>query len=162
MRCAPGDRRCCRVSVPSSLDPGRFEHVTQTLEVVAAAIRDGNLTFACRRAPGKSAAGRWEFPGGKVEAGEEPRAALKRELLEELGIDVEIGELIDRSATKVGELAIDLATYDARLLGPRPVQSTDHDALDWLPPDQLGQVDWADPDLPAVAVLLSRHAGCAK
>ncbi|GAA2035941.1 (deoxy)nucleoside triphosphate pyrophosphohydrolase [Agromyces tropicus] len=126
--------------------------------MVAAAIRDGNLTFACRRATGKAAEGRWEFPGGKVEAGEDPRSALRRELREELGIDVEIGELIDRSATQVGDLAIDLATYEARLIGARPVQSTDHDLLDWLRPDQLGQVAWADPDLPAVAVLRARYA----
>lgn len=140
------------------MHPCRFNHVTQELEVVAAAIRNGDLTLACRRAHGKASAGRWEFPGGKVEAGEDPQTALRRELREELGIEVEVGELIDRSSTKVGDLAIDLATYDARLIGPGPVQSTDHDLLDWLLPDQLRRVDWADPDLPAVAALLARHA----
>lgn len=61
----------------------------------------------------------------------------------------------------MGDLTIDLATYDARLLGPQPFQSTDHDLLEWLQPHQLGQVDWADPDVPAAAVLAARHTNQA-
>jgi 8-oxo-dGTP diphosphatase len=126
------------------------------LEVVAAAILDDGLMLACRRAPGKAAAGRWEFPGGKVDAGEDPKAALERELLEELEIQVEVGDLLDRTQTKVGDVIIDLATYEVTLLGRRPNQSTDHDQLGWFALDELASLDWATPDLPAVAALVAR------
>lgn len=130
--------------------------MTVELEVVAAAILDDGLLFACRRAPGKAAAGRWEFPGGKVEAGENPRAALERELLEELDVQVEVGVLLDRSQTSVGDIIIDLATYEVRLLGRRPTHSTDHDQLGWFALEELPNLDWATPDLPAVAAVVNR------
>ena len=76
--------------------------MTAELEVVAAAILEDGLMLACRRAPGKAAAGRWEFPGGKVEVDEDPQTALRRELREELDIEIEVGELLDRSKTQVG------------------------------------------------------------
>lgn len=132
--------------------------MTMELEVVAAAILDGGLILACRRGPGKAAAGWWEFPGGKVEGDEDPRSALRRELHEELDVDIEVGELLDRSTTQVGSLIIDLATYDARLVGPRPHQSTDHDQLGWFAVEDLASLEWAEPDLPAVAALMARPA----
>ncbi len=66
------------------------------MEVVAAVIeRDGQILIGQRKAGGRHAL-KWEFPGGKVEPGEEPRAALARELREELGIEAQIGEEIER------------------------------------------------------------------
>ncbi|WP_414172286.1 (deoxy)nucleoside triphosphate pyrophosphohydrolase [Clavibacter tessellarius] len=97
------------------------------LEVVAAVlIRDGRA-LACRRAPHKPGAGTWEFPGGKVELGEAPRAALAREIREELGIDVTVGALVDRSEVPVGDRVIDLACYLVDPVGDMPAASTDHD-----------------------------------
>ena len=123
------------------------------LIVVAAVIRDGDRILACRRGPGKDAAGRWEFPGGKVEPGETPEAALARELGEELGVDARIGRLVDRTVTVAGGRAIDLACYAATLTGGRPAGSTDHDELRWVRPEELRTLDWADADLPAVTIL---------
>ena len=66
------------------------------MDVVAAVIeRNGQILIGQRKARGRHAL-KWEFPGGKVEPGEEPRAALVRELREELGIDAQIGEEIER------------------------------------------------------------------
>ena len=122
------------------------------LLVVAAVIEHDGRLLACRRAPHKDAAGRWEFPGGKVEPGETPEAALERELREELDARIQVGRLLDRTVTG----RVDLACYAARLAGPPPVGSTDHDALRWLRPDELAGLDWADADRPVVA-LLAQH-----
>jgi 8-oxo-dGTP diphosphatase len=128
--------------------------VVQPLVVVAAVVRDGDRVLACRRAPGKDAAGRWEFPGGKVESGESPEAALVREIAEELGVRIHVGALLDRTVTaRAGGRAIDLACFDCRLDGDAPVASTDHDELRWMHVGRLGELDWAEADLAAVAVL---------
>jgi 8-oxo-dGTP diphosphatase len=120
------------------------------VRVVAAVIeRDGRL-LACRRAPGKDAAGRWEFPGGKVEPGEEPEDALAREIQEELGVRIHVGTLLDRTVTG----RVDLACYAATLVDAVPADSTDHDALRWLAPARLRELEWADADLAVVARLV--------
>lgn len=66
----------------------------KTIRVVAAVIREGDKIFATARGYGEFK-GLWEFPGGKVEAGETPQQALVREIKEELEVDIEVGELID-------------------------------------------------------------------
>ena len=66
----------------------------KTVKVVAAVIRNGDKIFATQRGYGDLKGG-WEFPGGKVEPGETPQEALKREILEELETEIEVGELID-------------------------------------------------------------------
>jgi 8-oxo-dGTP diphosphatase len=67
----------------------------RTVIVAAAVVVEGGQVLLTRRKPGTHLAGAWEFPGGKVEPGEDPRAALRRELDEELGIDVSVGEIVD-------------------------------------------------------------------
>jgi 8-oxo-dGTP diphosphatase len=123
------------------------------LKVVAAVIvRDGRV-LACRRAPGKASAGKWEFPGGKVERGEEPVAALVREIREELATQVVVGDELDRSPTAVGDLAIDLRCFAAIIVGDSPIRSTDHDELRWVTASEAGSLDWAAPDLSMVGKL---------
>lgn len=124
------------------------------IEVVAAVfIRNGSV-LACRRAPEKSAGGKWEFPGGKVDDHETPEAALVREIREELGIPISVDALVDRSVTPVGDIEIDLACYFVSF-PEAPSHSTDHDELRWLPIDSLPSLEWATPDLPAIAILTS-------
>lgn len=124
------------------------------IEVVAGVLTqpDGRV-LACRRAPGRSAAGQWEFPGGKVEPGESAEEALRRELHEELGLDAVVGALIVRSVTGVGDVDIDLATYRVAWSTEEPSSSTDHDELRWVFPAELESLGWAKPDLPTVRVL---------
>lgn len=129
------------------------------IEVVAGVLtRADGAVLACRRAPGHSAAGQWEFPGGKVERDERPEVALARELHEELGIDVVVGERIERSATTVGGTDIDLATYRIQWLSDKPLASSDHDELRWLSPAELTDVPWAEPDLPTVRLLRAERS----
>jgi 8-oxo-dGTP diphosphatase len=96
----------------------------------------------------------WEFPGGKVEAGESPQAALVREVWEELGISVVIGALVARGVTQAEQPnPIDLACYYATPVDALPVVSAAHDKLLWLEPKGLDALHWTAPDLAAVRVL---------
>jgi 8-oxo-dGTP diphosphatase len=123
------------------------------LRVVAAILTDGDRVLACRRRPEKSAAGKWEFPGGKVEPGEDDASALQREIREELGVDVSVDGVLTVDDTQVGARVIRLVCLRASLRGPAPMSSTDHDRLEWMPRAQLSDLDWAEPDLPAVRLL---------
>jgi 8-oxo-dGTP diphosphatase len=125
------------------------------IRVVAAVFVDRDRYLACRRAPGRDAAGRWEFPGGKVEPGEEAEAALCREIAEELGVVIDVGELVDRSTTTTGGRAIDLSCYRVARTDRLPTDSTDHDRFHWCRRIDLTTLAWAEPDLPAVRRLSS-------
>lgn len=120
--------------------------------MVAAILSRDDTVLACRRAPGKSAAGLWEFPGGKIDNEETPPVALVREIREELGIAITVGALIDRTVTEVNGVGIDLLCYLVSST-ETPSTSTDHDELRWVSRVSLHDLDWAKPDLPAVAIL---------
>ena len=122
--------------------------------VVAAAIERQGRYLAARRTKPEWAAGRWEFPGGKVEAGEEPQAALARELREELDVEAEIGALLDRTITLTPDGPISLACYLTRSLTPLPATSPDHDVISWFDRSRLAALDWAEPDRPAMWKLI--------
>lgn len=100
-------------------------------------------------------AGMWEFPGGKVEAGEEPEAALRRELREELGIAVEVGAEIPspegESWPAMNGHRMRVWVAAVRSGEPRPL--TDHDELRWLGRDQWRSVAWLAADLPILDAL---------
>ncbi|RYP88450.1 (deoxy)nucleoside triphosphate pyrophosphohydrolase [Nocardioides guangzhouensis] len=118
--------------------------------VGAAVVRDGRV-LACRRTSPPEAAGRWEFPGGKVEAGESPEQALVRELAEELRVPVTVTGWLDGVAA-IGEthqLRVALATV-VDGAEPDPVE---HDATRWLGVGELDDVDWLEPDRPFLAEL---------
>ena len=125
--------------------------------VVGAVIAHADKVLCCRRAPGKASAGLWEFPGGKVEADETPEQALAREIQEELGVPILVGDLVLRATTAVDGREIDLACYWATLQHDAPAVSTDHDELVWLPIADLMSLDWAKPDLPAVSRLIAQE-----
>jgi 8-oxo-dGTP diphosphatase len=125
----------------------------EPLRVVAAVIVRDGLVLACRLNPGRSAGGLWEFPGGKIESDESPQDALVREIQEELGADIEVGDLIHRATTSTESADVDLSSYQAHLVGAMPTSSTDHDILSWMHVDQLSQLIWAAPDRPVVKIL---------
>jgi 8-oxo-dGTP diphosphatase len=119
------------------------------LVVGAALVRDGAV-LAARRTTPTAAAGRWEFPGGKVEPGESPEDALVRELAEELGCRIEVGVWVPVSSP-IGATHL-LRVAECRMLeGETPRPGPDHDHLRWLGPDELGTVDWLEPDRPFLA-----------
>lgn len=124
------------------------------MRVVAAVIRAGDKFLACRRASGHDLAGKWEFPGGKVESGEEDVAALTREISEELDVQVLVGKLITKSSASRGIGTIEMFSYFATLEGPSPTQSSDHDLLEWVAVEDLVSLDWAELDIPVVDELI--------
>ncbi|GAB3556296.1 (deoxy)nucleoside triphosphate pyrophosphohydrolase [Spelaeicoccus albus] len=125
--------------------------------VGAIMTRDGKI-FAARRNPDRSAGGLWEFPGGKIERAEQPEAALRREVDEELGIRVRVGALASRHTTTVGTALIDLACYWAQLGSDDPKSSTDHDEMGWFTPEQLYSLKWSPADVPIIRDAFPRPA----
>ncbi|MET3960975.1 8-oxo-dGTP diphosphatase [Marmoricola sp. OAE513] len=127
------------------------------LVVGAAILRDGRI-LAARRAAGDGAgngAGGWEFPGGKVEPGEDPAAAVVREVREELGCAVEVVGWLDAEVEIRADLTLRVALTD--LSAGEPVPSPgDHDAVRWLAPADLGSLDWLEADRPFVAEIMER------
>ncbi|MGW8746438.1 (deoxy)nucleoside triphosphate pyrophosphohydrolase [Streptomyces sp. NPDC055794] len=126
--------------------------------VVGAALVDGGRLLAARRSAPAELAGRWELPGGKVEAGETPEAALVRELREELGVAAEAGERVPGQWPLRSPFV--LHVWTARLLpgSPDPAPLEDHDDLRWLTPARIWDVPWLDQDVPAVERALA-HLG---
>jgi 8-oxo-dGTP diphosphatase len=123
-------------------------------QVVGAALIRGGLVLAARRTTG-AFAGRWEFPGGKVEPGETPAAALTREIDEELDCLVEVVSWLPGSVALRADLSLTIAA--AALVSGEPTPGPDHDEVRWLGPEDLAEVDWLDADvafLDAVRALL--------
>lgn len=117
--------------------------------VGAALVRDGRV-LASRRTEPPHLAGLWEFPGGKVEAGESDAEALRRELREELAVEAEVGRRIG-SDVLLGDTGV-LRVYLCRLLSGEPAL-VDHDAHRWLGPDELTEVSWIPVDVAVVEAL---------
>lgn len=128
----------------------------RTVRVVGAAIVRDSEVLVARRGNTGSEAGKWEFPGGKVEPGETPEAALAREIDEELGVAIEVGAALGTGVVTRAELRIVLTVFEARLLAGEP-EAREHAELRWLGLGALEALDWAEADLPAVANLARRH-----
>lgn len=125
------------------------------IDVVAGLIIDhrGQL-LACRRPEGKHLGGKWEFPGGKVEAGESAESALIRELQEELEITVAIDKALSPVVHDYGRGPIKLIPFTCTIAKGEP-QAHEHSELRWCPPSQLRGLDWADADLPILSEFLA-------
>ncbi|MDD7930862.1 NUDIX domain-containing protein [Actinomycetospora straminea] len=124
----------------------------ERIVVGAALVRDGRV-LAARRTRPAAAAGRWELPGGAVEPGEDEATALARELHEELALAVVVGDRLGPEVPLPGERVLRIRVCAS---AGEPT-ALEHDALRWLGPDELDDVDWLDSDravLPALADLL--------
>jgi len=120
-----------------------------TVVMGAAIIHEGRV-LAARRTTPPSAAGRWEFPGGKVEPGEDPDLAIVREIREELACDIAVVDHLEGEQHVKPGYTLRVAV--AELVAGEPVPH-EHDAIRWLGADELALVDWLEPDVPFLAGL---------
>ena len=125
--------------------------------VAAVIVVDGRVLAAERSAP-PEVAGRWEFPGGKVEPGETEQEALARECREELGVRVAVGPRVGPDVPLAHGRAV-LRVFTVELLAGDMPQALEHTAMRWLTADELESVPWLPADKPIVAVLPSLLAG---
>lgn len=136
-----------------------------TLLVVAAVIVQGDRVLVTRRPNGSPLAGYWEFPGGKVEAGEHPRDALVRELREELGVQACVREPVDVTYHQDAHKSVVMILFHTRLAEHSPPpQCLGVDAIAWRQDHELQASDFPPADvaaLSAVRELLSRQPGAA-
>lgn len=116
------------------------------MDVTAAVFIKDNKVLLMRRGQGHSSAGGWEYPGGKIEPGETGEACIKRELSEELKIDAEIGSMLAETIRTVGEREIHLMAYQV-VSFTGEIQLTDHDAMEWVPMDELLEHDQLPSDI---------------
>lgn len=115
------------------------------LDVVAAILVHEGKVFTARRAEGQRLAGQWEFPGGKLEQGESPEKALKREMLEEFGMMIRVGRKFDHVTHEDENGRIRLSAFWALWEGGEP-QLTVHDAMAWIEPACLQEECFAPAD----------------
>lgn len=125
----------------------------KTINVVAAVIMKEGRVFATQRGYGEFKDG-WEFPGGKVEVGESPEEALRREIREELEVEVNVDDLIDTIEYDYPAFHLSMKCYACTIAGGSP-HLLEHEAARWLSADQLDSVAW----LPADITLIPKIAG---
>lgn len=127
----------------------------KTINVVAAVIFKDGKVFATQRGYGEFKDG-WEFPGGKIEPGESPEDALRREIREELEVEVNVGELIDTIEYDYPAFHLSMKCYACTIADGNPYL-LEHEAAKWLSSTQLNSVDWLPADItliPKIAKLL--------
>ncbi len=125
-----------------------------SIPVVCAILKRDDLILLAQRPAGKHLALKWEFPGGKVEAGEEPEAAMVRELREELGCEVEIVAALPRSSHAYERGVVEMIPFVCRLAeGSAEPRPHEHAALVWVTMEALETYDLAAADRPVVGAL---------
>ena len=117
----------------------------KSIKVVAAVITHENKIFATQRGYGDFKGG-WEFPGGKIEPGEMPKEAVVREIMEELGVEIEVGELIDTVEYDYPQFHLSLTCFWCTIKSGE-LTLKEHEAAKWLAKDELYSVEWLPADL---------------
>ncbi len=118
-------------------------------EVVCALIVNSKRKIlACQRSPERSLAGKWEFPGGKIEPGESAEVALKREILEELEVTISILKPLPVVKHKYPDIEIALSPFLCEIIGSEAPNAIEHSQIRWVNLAEADEIDWAEADIP--------------
>ncbi|MCI2253727.1 (deoxy)nucleoside triphosphate pyrophosphohydrolase [Domibacillus sp. PGB-M46] len=129
----------------------------KTVRVVGAVIENEKSEILCAlRSPDMTLPNLWEFPGGKIEAGETPEESLKREIQEELACEIEVGEKIEEVMHEYETVIVNLLTYRSRILSGLPTPE-EHAELRWVSRDRLNDLEWAPADIPTITQLMNGY-----
>ena len=129
------------------------------LRVTCALIEEPSRVLLAQRAAGMALAGKWEFPGGKIDGAESPADCLQREIREELGCEIEVGAaLTPVDHTYAGGRTLLLLPFRCRVVAGQP-QALEHAAIAWVRPEELAGYDLAEADQPVVREYLALRAG---
>jgi len=118
--------------------------------VTCAIIERQGLVLAAQRSAAMSQPLKWEFPGGKIRPGENPEACLHREIVEELGVQIDICKPLQPATHVYPALTVILYPFICSIANGE-LQLNEHAAVAWLPPGELSALDWSAADLPVVA-----------
>ena len=121
------------------------------IEVVAAILHRDGAYFATQRGYGEFE-GMWEFPGGKIEPGESREVALKREIQEELGVDIAIENLLCTTEYAYSSFHLTMHCYLCSIASGE-IELREHKSARWLRPEELGSVEWLPADKDAISRL---------
>lgn len=120
------------------------------VHVVAAVIKnEQGKIFCAKRSSAMTLPNYWEFPGGKIEAGESKKSALIREINEELQCEIEVAEQVENTLYEYDTFIVRLETFWAKITKGMPIKG-EHAEIKWLHHEQLQQMKWAPADIPAV------------
>ena len=117
------------------------------IQVACAIIEDDGKILATQRSESMSLPLKWEFPGGKIHTGERPDECLRRELMEELGIEVIVGRPLPLTTHEYPTFTVTLHPFICAI-AEGEITLNEHAACCWLRPEQLSCLDWAEADLP--------------
>lgn len=123
----------------------------KVVRVVAAVIRDGSRIFATQRGYGNYKDW-WEFPGGKIEAGETPEQALKREIEEELDTEIKVGDFIDTIEYDYPEFHLSMDCFWCEIVEGN-LDLKEHEAAKWLAKEELDSVKWLPADITIIDII---------
>lgn len=131
------------------------------LHVACAIIEQAGMVLAAQRSASMTLPLKWEFPGGKIEAGEGPEDCLRRELMEKLGITIKLGEALAPVIHNYEEFTVTLYPYICST--PEGALTLhEHSAVAWMEPQNMSELDWAAADLPIIASYLARSASASQ
>ncbi|ULG73696.1 (deoxy)nucleoside triphosphate pyrophosphohydrolase [Macrococcus brunensis] len=126
------------------------------IKVVGAVIIKDHKILCAQRSETMSLPLLWEFPGGKIEEGETPEAALVRELKEEMNCDIKVLNKVETTIYEYDFAIIELSTFYSELINGE-VHLTEHKQIKWLPANDLESLEWAPADIPAVQKITKEY-----